>query len=268
MNRFEGKCVLVTGAASGIGFATAKRLRSEGATVVLMDRSLEAARLAAGRIDESGNATIACAADVSDSAAVQDSVEQLTRKVERIDAVVNSAGIIARGTIEETTDAEWRRVIDTDLSSAFYVIRAVLPALRKSDQAAIVNVASLAGTVGAVNAAYAAAKGGVVAMTRQLANELAGQGIRVNSVSPGFTSTPLNQELRAAGSEAAWEKRIPLGRFGLPEEIAAACAFLASSDASYLTGVDLIVDGGLSSVARPDYVPAGAAMHGFEGART
>jgi len=267
MRRFEGKCVLVTGGASGIGQATAHRIFAEGGTVVVLDRTQDLAQKAAGQIDPSGQRSYAQGADVTDSAAVEQAIRQVLTRVERIDAVINSAGIISRGTLEETGDQEWHRVIDTDLSSMFYVVRAVLPALRQSTGAAIVNVASLAGTIGAVNVAYAAAKGGVVAMTRQLANELAAQGIRVNSVSPGFTSTPLNQELRAAGSEAAWEKRIPLGRFGLAEEIAAVCAFLASSDSSYVTGMDLVVDGGLSAVARPDYVPAGAAMRGYEGAR-
>lgn len=267
MKRFEGKCVLVTGGASGIGLATAHRIYAEGGELVILDRTQDIAQRAADQIDASGQRTHAYAADVTDSGAVNAAIEAMLTRVRRIDALINSAGIISRGSIEETSDQEWRRVLDTDLSSMFYVIRALLPTLRSTRGAAIVNVASVAGTVGAVNAAYAAAKGGVVALTRQLANELAGQGIRVNSVSPGFTSTPLNQELRTAGSEAAWEKRIPLGRFGLPEEIAAVCAFLASSDASYLTGADLLVDGGLSAVARPDYVPPGAAMHGYQGSQ-
>jgi NAD(P)-dependent dehydrogenase (short-subunit alcohol dehydrogenase family) len=266
MKRFEGKCVIVTGGASGIGRATVERLHAEGAVLALVDLRLDAAEHAAREVDPGGKRIAAFAADVTDSAAVDRALALIEQRFDRIHVVVNSAGIIARGTIEETTDADWQRVIATDLSSMFYVTRAALPALRRAGGGAIVNVASIAGSVGAVNAAYAAAKGGVVALTRQLANELAARSVRVNAVSPGFTSTPLNEELRAAGSEAAWAKRIPAGRFGRPEEIAAACAFLASDDASYVNGFDLVVDGGLSAVARPDFVPPGAAMNGFEGA--
>jgi NAD(P)-dependent dehydrogenase (short-subunit alcohol dehydrogenase family) len=124
--------------------------------------------------------------------------------------------------------------------------------LRKAGGGAIVNIASVAGSVGAINPAYCASKGGVIAVTRQLADELARDRIRVNSVSPGFTVTPLNQTLREAGAEKSWANQIPLGRYGLPPEIASACAFLASDDASYITGIDLLVDGGLASVTRPE----------------
>jgi meso-butanediol dehydrogenase / (S,S)-butanediol dehydrogenase / diacetyl reductase len=266
MKRYANKRVVVTGGASGIGLASARRLFSEGAALVLVDLDAEAARRCARELDASGTRVAGYGADVADSAAVAAVLRQAEEWMGGLDVVVNSAGIIARGTVAETSDDAWRRVLEIDLSSMFYVARAVAPALRRAGGGAIVNVASVAGSVGAVNAAYAAAKGGVIALTRQLANEFCKDAIRVNSVSPGFTSTPLNQELRAAGSEGAWANRIPLGRFGLPQEIAAACAFLGSDDASYITGIDLVADGGLSAVARPDYIPAGAAMGGFQGA--
>lgn len=267
MMRYANKRVVVTGGASGIGLATAQRLFAEGARLALVDLDRNAAERCADALDPGHARVAAVAANVADSDAVNTALRHAEEWLGGIDVVVNSAGIIARGTIGETTDDAWRRVIDVDLSSMFYVARAVTPALRRAGGGAIVNVASVAGSVGAVNAAYAAAKGGVIALTRQLANELAVNAIRVNSVSPGFTATPLNQELRAAGSEAAWAGRIPLGRFGRAEEIAAACAFLGSDDAAYVTGIDFIVDGGLSAVARPDYIPAGAAMGGYQGAR-
>jgi NAD(P)-dependent dehydrogenase (short-subunit alcohol dehydrogenase family) len=269
VKRFEGRRVVVTGGASGIGRATAERLAEEGAILAIVDLTLEAAERAAAAIGGAGRVS-AHALDVTDSPACARVLAAITERFEgRIDALVNSAGIIARGTLEETSDAQWQHVLATDLGSMFYVTRAALPGLRGAGGgAAVVNVASIAGSIGAVNAAYAAAKGGVIALTRQLANELAADGIRVNAVSPGFTATPLNQALRDAGSEGAWARRIPAGRFGRADEIAAACAFLASADASYVNGIDLVVDGGLSAVARPDYIPAGAAMRGFEGARS
>jgi NAD(P)-dependent dehydrogenase (short-subunit alcohol dehydrogenase family) len=173
----------------------------------------------------------------------------------RLDGVADKAtpfgGIIARGDLLETGIDEWRRVLEVDLSSIFYSTRAALPLLRAAGGGSIVNFASLSGTRSIVNVAYEAAKGGVISLTRRLADELAKDHIRVNTVSPGFTATPLNQKLRDAGAERKWVDRIPLGRYGQPAEIAAACAFLASDDASYITGFDLVVDGGVSSVLRP-----------------
>lgn len=256
MNRFQGKAAIVTGGGSGIGLAVACRLASEGAAVALIDRSEAALAAAVATVAQHGGIVVTAIADVTDSAAVQRAFAESGDSLGRVDAVINSAGVIARGTLGETSDEEWLRVIHTDLSSMFYAARAAVPFLRATGGGAIVNIASIAGSRGAVNVAYAAAKGGVASITRQLANELACDGIRVNAVSPGFTATPLNQTLRDAGAERGWSTRIPLGRYATPEEIAAACAYLASDDASYVTGVDLVVDGGLSAVLRPESAPA------------
>ncbi len=258
MNRFIGKVVIVTGGASGIGLATARRLAAEGALVAIVDRDGEAAARTAQGLIDSGNQALALPADVSDARAVARAFQEAARRFGRLDAVVNSAGIIARGSLEETSEEEWRRVIEVDLYSMFYSARAAAPLLRAAGGGSIVNVASVAGSRGAVNVAYVAAKGGVIALTRQLAGELAPDGIRVNSVSPGFTATALNRREREGGAERRWASRIPLGgRYAEPDEIAAACAFLASSDASYITGIDLVVDGGMSAVVRPDAVREG-----------
>ncbi len=256
MNRFQGKAAIVTGGGSGIGLAVACRLASEGAAVALIDRSEAALAAAVATVAQHGGIVVTAIADVTDSAAVQRAFAESGDSLGRVDAVINSAGVIARGTLGETSDEEWLRVIHTDLSSMFYAARAAVPFLRATGGGAIVNIASIAGSRGAVNVAYAAAKGGVASITRQLANELACDGIRVNAVSPGFTATPLNQTLRDAGAERGWSTRIPLGRYATREEIAAACAYLASDDASYVTGVDLVVDGGLSAVIRPESAPA------------
>ena len=255
MTRFKGKVAIVTGGASGIGLATAERLASEGAAIAIVDCDFPATDAAAEKIRESGGRATGFAADVTNHDQLESVFVAASKMFGRVDVVVNSAGVIARGNLEETSIEEWRRVLEIDLSSMFYSATVAVPLLRAAGGGSIVNIASVAGLRAAVNVAYVAAKGGVISLTRQLANELAKNNIRVNSVSPGFTSTPLNQTLRDAGAERYWADRIPLGRYGAPEEIAAACAFLASDDASYVTGFDLVVDGGLSAVLRPGSVP-------------
>lgn len=256
MTRFSGKVALVTGAASGIGFETALRLCAEGAAVALVDLEQGRAQQAAEKIAAPGGRTKAYALDVADEAAVSAVYAEAASDFGRLDVVVNCAGIAARGTLGETSLAEWRRVLDVDLTSMFLSANAAAPLFRRQGGGTIVNIASIAGMMGAVNVAYVAAKGGVIALTRQLANELAADNIRVNAISPGFVVTSLNEELRAKGAESYWKRRIPLARYGEPREIAAACAFLASEDASYMTGENLVIDGGLCAVLRPDAVPA------------
>lgn len=248
MKRFDGKVAVVTGGASGIGLATASRLASEGAALALVDRDGGAVRRAAQDLQRSGSRVLALEADVSNARALAAVFGDAAGELGRLDVVINSAGIIARGNLSETSEDEWRRVLEVDLHSMFYSARAAVPLLRAAGGGAIVNVASVAGSRGSVNVAYAAAKGGVISLTRQLAGELAGDRIRVNSVSPGFTFTGLNRELRGSSAEDRWARRIPLARYADAREIAAACAFLASNDASYVTGTDLVVDGGLSAV--------------------
>lgn len=256
MIRFEGKVALVTGGVSGIGFETVVRLVVEGAAVALVDFDEASAMRAAAELVGRGGRVKAYAADVTDEAAVRGAYTAVAAEFGRLDVVINCAGIAARGTLEQTKFEEWRRVLDVDLTSIYLSARAAVPHFRRSGGGAMVNIASIAGMVGVVNVAYVAAKGGVIALTRQLANELAADNIRVNAVSPGFVVTALNKELRAQGAEKRWASRIPLGRYAEPREIAAACAFLASEDASYMTGENLVIDGGLSAVLRPDPVPA------------
>lgn len=251
MKDLEARVALVTGAGSGIGQATAEALARQGASVAVMDIAEDRALAVTEQINNAGGRALAVQMDAADPDASAAAVEHAATKLGRVDILVNAAGIIARGNVDAIAWKEWQRVIQVDLNALFYITRATLPHLRRRG-GTVVNIASVAGSRGAVNVAYAAAKGGVIALTRQLANELADDGIRVNSISPGFTATRLNEDLRASGAEAAWASRIPLKRYARAEEIASACVFLASDAASYITGIDLVVDGGLSAILRPD----------------
>lgn len=245
MRRFEDKVVLVTGAASGIGKATAARLCSEGAQVLCADRDIEGARQVAAAI---GAAAEPYEVDVADPAACVGAVEATVSRWGRIDALANIAGIGGFGHAAEIDDAAWRRMIDVNLTGVFQMTRAALRHL-EAVRGNIVNIASAAGLVGTPYAsAYSAAKSGVVGLTRSIAVEYALRGVRVNAVCPGAVDTPL-----IAGGFGAitnveprlFERLTPLlGAMARPEDIAAAVAFLASGDAAFVTGAILAVDGG------------------------
>lgn len=256
MERFKEKVVAVTGGASGIGLAIAERFSEEGARLILIDVSDAAISAALGSLSGRGTECMGAVADVTDYAALKDAFGRVQRAFGAVDVLVNSAGIVTRGTIDETTVEQWRQVLDVDLSAIFLTSKAALPCMRRRRGASIVNIASVAGLLAVVNVAYVAAKGGVIALTKQLASELAADGIRVNAISPGYVTTPFNKDMRAKGGDRYWVGRIPLRRYAEPREIAGACAFLASDDASYVTGANLVVDGGISSVLLPDPVPA------------
>ncbi|MFO1059952.1 MAG: SDR family NAD(P)-dependent oxidoreductase [Dongiaceae bacterium] len=243
--RFAGQTALVTGGASGIGRATALRLRAEGAAVWILDRSE-----GSGDPDLAGLPWIAV--DVADPDAVQAAVDRVLGSAGRLDVAVNAAGVVFAGGAAETPPAAWRRVIDVNLDGTFHVTAAAMRAMRGRG-GAIVNVASDAGLVGQVGqAAYCASKGGVVQLTRAAALDGAPERIRVNCVCPCFVATPLVEgwiaaqpDPAAARAAAAGEQ--PIGRMGEPHEIAAAIAFLASREANFVTGIALAVDGGTTA---------------------
>jgi meso-butanediol dehydrogenase/(S,S)-butanediol dehydrogenase/diacetyl reductase len=256
MQRFAGKVVLVTGAASGIGAAAAQRFAAEGARLALCD--LDEGRLAAlaKGIDPSGERVLTARVDVSVQDEVQAFTDAAAERFWRLDVVMNNAGIGAFGHSDEMDPAAWHHTFAVNVHSVFYGTRAALPHLRRAGGGAIVNTASISGLRGDYGlSAYNAAKGAVVNYTRAAALEVAREGIRVNALCPGPVDTPLAVPLlRHPGVASEYARCIPMGRVGHADEVAAAAAFLASDDASYITGAMLVVDGGLgAATGQPDF---------------
>ena len=246
MARFENRGVLVTGGSSGIGKATAARFAAEGARVLINGRDQQRLAAALSELEPLG-AVSGIAADISRDDEVERLAAEATARLGRIDVLVNSAGIDGAGANTLDLPAEvWRRVLDVNLTGPFLISRAVARHMATAGGGAIVIVASLNGLAAEPNFAdYNSAKGGLVMLTRSLALDLVEQNIRVNAVCPGYILTPMTDGY--AGDPAVGDAirvAIPMGRFGEPAEVAAAIAFLASGEASYITGELLVVDGG------------------------
>ena len=239
----SGRCAVVTGAASGIGRATAELFAAEGARIVLVDRDADAARAVAGGLAGRDHRVVVM--DVADEAGWRALAASLDAGC---DILVNNAGVAALDPIAATSLARWRATMAVNLDSVFLGTRALLPILARSGRGAIVNVASIRGIIGGVNAtAYCASKGAVRLFTKAVALECAeqGNGVRVNSIHPGLIDTPLaaaalTDRETAAGRMAA----LPMARAGRPAEIAAAILFAASDAARYMTGAEIVIDGG------------------------
>jgi NAD(P)-dependent dehydrogenase (short-subunit alcohol dehydrogenase family) len=246
----DGKVAIVTGAASagGLGFATARRLAREGARVVLTDIDGDAV---AARAAELGDAAIGLAQDVTDAAGWDRIVAAAVDRFGRVDILVNNAGIAVLRTVDELDPADWHRQIEVNLTSVYLGSRAMLARLRaQGGGGAIVNLSSIAGLVGvAGTGAYAASKGGVRALSKVIALEGAKEGIRCNSIHPGMIATDMMKTSVSDNPDehAALTAVIPMGRLGEADDIAATIAFLASDDGKYITGAELVVDGGLTA---------------------
>lgn len=246
MTRFQDKVIVITGAGSGIGAATAERFAAEGAKVVLVGRTPEKLENRAARLTSGKHLVVPC--DVSVETEVEALAQRVLETYGRVDVLVNNAGIIVQGRIHEIKPEEWQKLMNTDLNGVFYCLHHFMPALLKS-QGCVINVSSVSGLGGDWGmSAYNAAKGAITNFTRALAMDYAREGVRVNAVCPGFTFTDLTEDMKQ--DEALLKKfyeRIPLGRAGEPEDLAAVIAFLASDDARYITGVNLPVDGGITA---------------------
>lgn len=246
MARLSGLRGLVTGGSSGIGLATARHLLAEGARVAVLDRVPLEHHLRAEMLS--------VPADISGDAAVRSAVDAAVEELGGLDILVNNAGIGAQGGIEDNPDDEWLHVLDVNVVGLVRVTRAALPALRASESASIVNVCSVASTVGLPQRVlYSASKGAVLALTRAMAADLLPQGIRVNAVNPGTADTPWIARLMESAADpvaerAALEARQPHGRLVTADEVASAIGYLASPAASSVTGAVLAVDGGMDAV--------------------
>ena len=247
MNRLEGRVAVITGAASGLGKATAERFAEEGAHVVVVDMSDEAGEAVAKAVGG-----IYVHADVTNADDVARMYKTAFDTYGRIDIAFNNAGISPPDddSILTTGIDAWRRVQEVNLTSVYLCCKEVIPYMQQQGKGSIINTASFVATLGAATSqiSYTASKGGVLAMSRELGVQFAREGIRVNALSPGPVSTPLLVELFAKDPERAARRlvHIPMGRFGQAHEIAAAVAFLASDDSSFITASNFLVDGGIT----------------------
>jgi len=241
------KVALVTGAARGIGLATAKRFLADGWRVALLDIEGELLDRAVADLVNPEN-TLALHCDVSVAKAVADAIAAIERRFGRLDALVNNAGVAVFAPLLETSDADWKRVLEVNLTGPFLCTKAAAPLMREHGGGAIVNITSISAVrASTLRSAYGTSKAGLAHLTKQLAVELASLGIRVNAVAPGPVETAMAKAVHTPEIRADYHDAIPLNRYGLEDELAEAVFFLCSERSSYITGQVLAVDGGFDA---------------------
>lgn len=253
MQRLTGKAAFITGGGTGIGRACATLFAAEGAKVAIAARRRERLDATAKEIRASGGEALAIECDITSRTSVERALQETEKRFGKLNIVVNNAGAVHVGSAEETSDEDWNRVISTNLTGTFLVSRAAVPMLRRASGGSIVNIGSYLGLVGLPQrAAYAASKGGVTMLTKAMALDHAHENIRVNCICPALVETEL--------ARGAWERmpdpaayrkfresQIPIGRIGRPEDVAQLALFLASDESSWMTGVALPLDGGITA---------------------
>jgi 3-oxoacyl-[acyl-carrier protein] reductase len=259
---FNGKTVAITGAASGIGYATAEAAARTGAQVIALDRDTGALEKMRADFVANGWSMMAVEVDIGSEVSIRQAVETVSNVVSSVDLLVNSAGIVSRGMFETTTADEWQRVLSINLSGSFFCLQQMVPLLKAGSGRAAVNVASLAAKrvsyTGGVS--YTAAKAGMLGLTRHAAFELASEKIRVNAVCPGPVLTAMTQRALPEAEQRKVADMVPLGSWLSPDDIAQAILFLGSPSARMITGTSLDIDGGLSLIT-------GASFESYRQAR-
>ena len=248
--RLEGKVALISGGARGMGAAEAKLFAQEGARVIIGDVLEDQGRRTEAEINEAGGECVFLRLDVTQEAQWKAAVDSAVQRFGKLDILVNNAGVVARGTLEDTTLEEWDRVMDVNAKGVFLGTKAAIPEMRKSGGGSIINISSMSGIVGQdyIQPVYNASKGAVRIFTKAAAIQYAKEGIRVNSVHPGPVDTDMaGDRLTDARLQREADQRVPLGRTARPEEVAYGVLFLASDESSFMTGSELVIDGGITA---------------------
>ena len=244
--RFQGKSVIVTGAASGIGEATVRLFAAEGANVVIADISASGEAVAQ-ELRQKGEQAIFVKTDVSKAGEVEQLIQETLREYGQLDILHNNAGVLVVGDVTTISESDWERCIDINLKSVYLVSKYAIPAMVEVGGGVIINTASTAGISGGGGySVYSASKAGILLLTQCMALDFAAQNIRVNAVCPGPTATPmiLSSSTDPQAALERWSKELPIGRAGTPDDIAKAVAYLASDDAEFVTGTAFVIDGG------------------------
>ncbi|HVS86861.1 MAG TPA: SDR family oxidoreductase [Candidatus Acidoferrum sp.] len=253
MTRLAGQTALITGGGTGMGRAIALAFSREGASVTVAGRRIEKLREVVSEVEKQGGQALAVPCDVTQSKDAGRAVQESVARFGRLDVLVNNAGALHVSTVESIPEEDWDRLMLVNLKGPFLMSRAALPALRKAGGGSIINIGSILGLIGMKGrAAYTASKGGVTMLTKAMALDHAHENIRVNCICPALVETELIRDLFGSGSEGEAARRsriaqIPLGRMGRPEDVADMAVFLASKESSWVTGVAIPLDGGLSA---------------------